>query len=181
MDNSLKGLDLTGFQQKCLNEFREGKDTLIIAPSSAGKTFITEQYVLEYFQNNYGKFLQSPRRLKIGFVLPYKALAVQEFNHFVSLIDQRGIKTLLAVGGVKVTEEEIAEANIIIATYEKFLVLLKRYKALKKYLKILIIDEFHFLGTERGTTLEEIILDWKKNQLQTQLILLSSSIANPIE
>lgn len=176
-----KSVKYTDFQKRCLEAFKTKSNVFAIAPSSAGKTFITEQYISEYFQSIFGKFLNSPRKFKIGFILPYKSLAVQEFNHSLSLFDQRGIKTLLAVGGVEIEEEEIGDANIIIGTYEKFLVLLKRYEVLHKYLKILIIDEFHFLGTDRGKVIEEILLEWQRNERQAQLILLSSSIANPLE
>ena len=172
---------LTDFQKKCLEEFRKQKDVLLLAPSSAGKSFITEQFILEYFESVYGKFLQSPRRIKIGFVLPYKSLAIQEFNHFLNLVEKRGIKVLLAVGGVAIKEEEIADANIIIGTYEKFLALQKRYEILRKYLRILVLDEFHFIGTDRGPVIEEIVLEWQKSSNKAQLILISSSISNPIE
>ncbi|MHA1200148.1 MAG: DEAD/DEAH box helicase, partial [Candidatus Heimdallarchaeaceae archaeon] len=172
---------LTSFQKKCLKAYKQDKDVLVIAPSSAGKTFVTEQYLLEYFQSVYGKFLVSPRRFKVGFILPYKSLAVQEFNHLEALVSHRGIKTLLAVGGVNIEEEDVAESNILIGTYEKVLTLMKKYEVLQKYMRILVIDEFHFLGTDRGKVLEEIILQCKKKDHKTQLILLSSSIANPLE
>ncbi|MEE9410713.1 MAG: DEAD/DEAH box helicase, partial [Candidatus Heimdallarchaeota archaeon] len=181
IENRVSEEGLSNFQIKCLKAYRSMKDVLVIAPSSAGKTFITEKFVLEYFHSIYGKFLLAPRRYKIGFVLPYKSLAIQEFNNFSLLVEQSGIKIMLAVGGVEIREEEIAEANIIVGTYEKFLTLIKRHPVLKKYLKILVIDEFHFLGTDRGTTLEEIILEWKRSERKAQLILLSSSIANPLE
>ena len=178
---TLDNPSLTDFQEKCLREYKKEKDVLVIAPSSAGKTFVTEQHILEYFQSVYGKFLVSPKRYKIGFILPYKSLAVQEYNHFETLMRHRGIKTLLAVGGVNIEEDDVANSNIIIGTYEKFLTLLKRYEVLGKYLRILVIDEFHFLGTDRGRALEEIILQWKKQENMAQLILLSSSISNPLE
>ncbi|MBY9001780.1 MAG: DEAD/DEAH box helicase [Candidatus Heimdallarchaeota archaeon] len=173
--------DLTDFQIRCLEAFESRKDVLAIAPSSAGKTYITERFVSEYFRANYGKFLKSPRRMKVAFILPYKALAVQEYNRFQTMVEHQGIKVLLAVGGVGVKEEEIAEANIIVGTYEKVLALMKYHPILTKYLKLLIIDEFHFLGTERGVVIEELILEWKRKSSEAQLILLSSSISNPIE
>ena len=83
--------DLTVFQKKCLNAFQHNKDVLAIAPSSAGKTYITEKFIMEFFQSVYGKFLNSPRRFKVGFVLPYKSLAIQEFNNFSILVEQTGI------------------------------------------------------------------------------------------
>ena len=64
-------LDLTDFQNRCLEAFRQRNDVLAIAPSSAGKTFVTEIFVSEYFRTNYGKFLKAPRKMKIGFLLPY--------------------------------------------------------------------------------------------------------------
>ncbi len=172
---------LTSFQKKCLKAYKETKDVLVIAPSSAGKTYVTEQYLLEYFQSIYGKFLVSPRKFKVGFILPYKSLAIQEYNHLETLVSHRGIKTLLAVGGVNIDEDDVAEANIIIGTYEKFLTLAKKFEVLQKYLRILIIDEFHFLGSDRGRVLEEIILERKSKEQKAQLILLSSSISNPLE
>jgi len=42
-----------------------------------------------------------------------------------------------------------------------------------------MIDEFHFIGTDRGTVIEEIIIEMKKRENEAQLLLLSSSIANP--
>ncbi len=174
-------LELTDFQNRCMEAFRARKDVLAIAPSSSGKTYVTEGFVLEYFRTNYGKFLKSPRRMKIAFILPYKALAVQEYNRFLTLVEHQGIKVLLAVGGVEVKEEEIAEANIIVGTYEKILALMKYHPILTKYLKLMIIDEFHFLGTDRGIVIEELIMQWKRTNSKAQLILLSSSISNPIE
>ena len=178
---SLDNPDLTSFQKKCLQAYKKKTDVMVIAPSSAGKTFVTEQYILEYFQSVYGKFLVSPRKFKVCFVLPYKSLAVQEYNHLEALVSHRGIKSLLAVGGVGVEETDVAESNIIIGTYEKIITLMKKFESLQKYLRILIIDEFHFIGSDRGKVLEEIILEWKRREQKAQLILLSSSISNPIE
>lgn len=174
-------MQITDFQKKCFDIFSEGYDSILIAPSSSGKTFITEKYIYDYFQSNYGKFLRAPRRIKICVVLPYKSIAVEEYSRFSDLMNQTGIKILLAVGGVKIKEEEIADSNIIVGTYEKILALIKKHSILLKYLKMLVIDEFHFLGTQRGGVIEEILLEIKKHDNKTQLILLSSSIANPIE
>ena len=43
----------------------------------------------------------------------------------------------------------------------------------------LIIDEFHFLGTERGIHIEELIMLQKRLNVETQLILLSASLSDP--
>ncbi|MHA1686990.1 MAG: DEAD/DEAH box helicase, partial [Candidatus Heimdallarchaeaceae archaeon] len=167
------------FQKQALDTFRTGENVLLVAPSSAGKTFIARTYLLEYFQQNFGRFLKSPTKMKVAMLFPYKSIAVQEFSEINEMVSSHGINVLLAVGGVKISEEEIRKANIVIGTYEKFTGLYFRYKKLQKYLKVLIIDEFHFLGTERGIHIEELIMLQKRLNVETQLILLSASLSDP--
>jgi len=174
-------IKLTSFQQECLRAFEKERNVLVVAPSSAGKTFVTKYFLYKYFQQNFGKFLRSPRTFKVAFLFPYKSLAIQEFFDFQRMLEDTGIKVLLAVGGVSIETEDLREANIIVGTYEKFLFLLRRSTDLKKYLKFLAIDEFHFIGSERGIVLEEIILEAQQVEKEPKLILLSSSIANSKE
>ncbi len=181
-ESEYKDVVLSKFQKKCLNLFEMKQDCLIIAPSSCGKTFVAEKYIQEYFYNNFGHFLKSPKKFKVIMSFPYRAIAIQEFEKMFSLLEDRGIKVLLAVGGLEIDEEQIINANLVIGTFEKILALLKKYKIIGKYLKILLVDEFHFLGTDRGKVIEQMVLEIKnKPQKTTQLLLLSSSIGNPTD
>ncbi len=176
-----KKIHLTTFQQQALEKMSNGKNVLMVAPSSTGKTFITKVYLLNYFRKHFNKFLNSPRKIKVCFLFPYKSVAIQEYEKVQAEFSPYGLKILLTVGGVKISENDILDSNVFIGTYEKFLVCLKKYPILLKYLKIMAIDEFHFLSSNRGTVLEELVLSYHFNTQKKQLILLSSTIDNPIE
>lgn len=174
-------IQLTSFQQQALQKMSNGKDVLMVAPSSTGKTFITKIYLLNYFRKHFNTFLNSPRKIKVCFLFPYKSVAIQEYEKVQTEFSPYGLKTLLTVGGVQISENDILDSNIFIGTYEKFLVCLKKHPILVKYLKIMAIDEFHFLSSNRGTVLEELVLSYHFNPYKNQLVLLSSTIDNPIE
>lgn len=171
--------ELSEFQERVIAALRKTRNVLVTAPSSTGKTYVARTYLLEYFQRNFGRFLNTPRKIKVAMIFPYKSIAVQEFTEISTLTADHGINVLLAVGGIKITENDLEKANFIIGTYEKFAGLFFRSQALQEHLKILVIDEFHFLGTERGVNIEELIMFEKRANKNIQLILLSSSIENP--
>jgi len=171
---------LESFQQKCMSTFRKRENCLISSPSSTGKTFLVKEYIKQYISENYSTILQSPKKLKIVLLFPYKAIAIQEFNSLADFTEKKMIKIFLAVGGVKLNKETVMEANIIVGTFEKFYFILNLFPEIKKNIKVLVIDEFHFLGYNRGKIIESILLKIKKNK-KTQIILLSSSIGNPEE
>ncbi|UJG41076.1 MAG: DEAD/DEAH box helicase [Candidatus Heimdallarchaeum aukensis] len=171
---------LEDFQQRCMETFLKKENCLISSPSSTGKTFLVKEYIKNYIIENYSTILRSPKKMKIVLLFPYKAIAIQEFNSLVDFAEKKMIKIFLSVGGVKLNKETVMEANIIVGTFEKFYFILNLFPEIQKNLKILVIDEFHFLGYNRGKVIESILLKVKENK-NTQIILLSSSIGNPEE
>ncbi|MHA1400982.1 MAG: DEAD/DEAH box helicase, partial [Candidatus Heimdallarchaeaceae archaeon] len=110
--NEYEKITLTAFQERCLESFWDKENSLIVAPSSAGKTFAVEKYILEFIDENFGKFLKAPKKMKIALIFPYKSIAIQEYNKLSSILYQRGLKSLICVGGVEISREDVALANL---------------------------------------------------------------------
>ena len=75
-------------------------------------------------------------------------------------------------------------SNIVIGTPEKIEMLLNERKKIEFFEKIhlLIVDEIHFLGEERGVVLENILIYFTKNFIkkkkELRIIALSATIPN---
>src|ERR1700760_2481663 len=153
----LKGLEINLvvpdlWQQEAVHALREGKDVVVQAPTGSGKTYIFE-------------LLYPTLKGQAIFTVPTRALA----NDKLAEWQKRGWDVGIATGDLAMN----LEAKVVVATLEtqKGRLLAGRGPSL------LVIDEYQMIADPaRGVNYEVAIA---LTPPQTQLLLLSGSVANP--
>jgi hypothetical protein len=140
------------WQQDAVRALREGRDVVVHAPTGAGKTFIFELF-------------QPALRGQAVFTVPTRALA----NDKLAEWQARGWEVGISTGDLALR----LDAKIVVATLEtqkgKFLA--------RKGPRLLVVDEYQMIGDAvRGVNYE---LALALAPADTQLLLLSGSVANP--
>ena len=140
------------WQQDAVRALREGKDVVVHAPTGAGKTYIFE-------------LLQSALRGQTVFTVPTRALA----NDKLAEWQARGWDVGIATGDLALR----LDSKIVVATLET-----QKGKFLQRTgPRLLVVDEYQMIGDAvRGVNYE---LALALAPAETQLLLLSGSVANP--
>src|ERR1700738_4117816 len=140
------------WQQDAVNLLREGKDVVVQAPTGAGKTYIFE-------------LLYESLRGQAVYTVPTRALA----NDKLAEWRQRGWDVGIATGDLA----ENLDAKVVVATLET-----QKARFLRgEGPRLLVIDEYQLLADPVRGTNYELILSLAPPE--TQLLLLSGSVANP--
>lgn len=142
------------WQQQAVTALREGKDVVVQAPTGSGKTLIFELW------SNGGK-----NRGQAIYTVPTRALANDKLAEWRA----RGWNVGIATGDLA----ENLDAPIIVATLET-----QKSRLIKGDGPVLlVVDEYQMIGDpDRGLNYE---LAMALAPPQTQLLLLSGSVANP--
>uniref|UniRef100_A0A183BX03 Activating signal cointegrator 1 complex subunit 3 n=1 Tax=Globodera pallida TaxID=36090 RepID=A0A183BX03_GLOPA len=156
------------------------ENTLIGAPTSSGKTLCAELAIFRLFNGRPGK--------KCVYIAPLKALVRERVLDWEDKFHRKLGHSIVEVSGDNTPEvHELNKASILITTPEKWDGI-TRYAEAKRYVKqveLLIIDEIHLLGVERGAVLEAIITRIKSMarrrelaKLPIRIVGLSTALAN---
>jgi len=149
----------------------ENRSILVSAPTNTGKTFIGELAIL----------VASTRKVapKSFFLVPLKALAEEKFEDFQTKYAKWGLRIAISTHDRTEFDDELAEYDVVIATYEKFNALLIRRPALLGEVGLVIIDELQNLGDEsRGLQIEALLTTLLISPNRPQIIGLSATIPN---
>ena len=144
---------LNELQLAAVNDGRvlAGESLLVIAPTSAGKTFIGELAAIRATQ----------RGQKAVFLLPYKALVNEKFDEFSELYgEQLGLRVARCSGDYQDQTAAILNGKYDIAffTYETFLGLALNSRNLLAQIGLVVLDEAQFLADPgRGITVELLL------------------------
>lgn len=138
------------WQMQAIRFLKEGKDVIVQAPTGAGKTYVFEQF-----------FNQSKLSRQAIYTVPTRALANDKYAEW----KKEGWRVGITTGDLVVDPE----APVVVATLEA--------QQAQKNAAIFVVDEYQWLGdAHRGHHYEGVLLGMP---LQTQLLLLSGSVANP--
>lgn len=164
-------------QSDVMDYLEDDCNLVIAAKTSAGKTICGEIIA--------GKALKEGQT--VVYLSPLKALAEEKSADW---IDEEHpweeYKKIVLTGDYRLTDrrqQELLDADIIIATYEMMSVRCRRFSVENnswlKNIGVLIVDEAHFLGSEnRGDHLENAILNFTKVNPEARLVLLSATLKN---
>jgi replicative superfamily II helicase len=164
-------------QEQAIKEYKilEGRDLLVSAPTSSGKTFLGEIAAL------YNIF----RRRKVIYLVPLKALAEEKYADFCNKYAGFGIKVVLSTGDRSEFDAAILRGDFQLAVivFEKMNRLLTRNKALINNCGLVIVDEIQMTTDDtRGANLEmlltQILSSREKVSQRIQLIGLSAVIGD---
>jgi ATP-dependent DNA helicase HFM1/MER3 len=139
----------------------EDNATMVVAaPTGSGKTAILELAILHSIKDLAPHKLKS---FKSVYIAPNKALCQQKKREWDQAFSTLGLTVLEVTGDIEFKDSMrfIAMANIIVTTPEKWDSLTRTWKDhlyLLGAVDLLLLDEIHHLGEDRGATLEALIV-----------------------
>ncbi|XP_048883103.1 activating signal cointegrator 1 complex subunit 3 [Brienomyrus brachyistius] len=127
-------------------------NVLLGAPTGSGKTIAAEMAIFRVFN----KYPSS----KVVYIAPLKALVRERITDWKLRIEEKlGKKVVELTGDVTPDMRAIAQADLIVTTPEKWDGVSRSWQNRSYVQKVvlLIIDEIHLLGEDRGPVLEVIV------------------------
>jgi len=125
---------------------------LLGAPTGSGKTLAAELAIFRIFN-------QYPRT-KAVYIAPLKALVRERMDDWKVRFQQKlGRSVVELTGDTTPDMRAVAKADVIVTTPEKWDGISRSWQT-RNYVKavtLLVIDEIHLLGEERGPVLEVIV------------------------
>lgn len=146
-----------------------GSSLLLVSNASTGKTLIAELALATICEGC------------SAYLVPNRALAEEKYS---DMKERYGDYYSIAISTSDHAESDsnLENFRIVIATFEKAEILIRTCEAWKRQLKLVIVDEFDYIGTNgRGPDLEFLITLLKQQVPEIQLICLSAVIGNPSE
>ena len=155
----------------------EGKNLVLASPTASGKTLIAELCAMKHVLERRGKVL---------YLCPLRALAWEKFEGFEeysSIQKQGGGKMRVGVssGDLDSKSPWLEGYDIVITTNEKCDSLLRHRSAWMSNVTLVIADEIHLIGDERGPTLEIAIARLRQMNPNMQILAFSATIKNADE
>ena len=170
--NGLNKLQLSAINEKGIVA---GNSLLVIAPTSAGKTFVGELSAAKAITD--GK--------KAVFLLPYKALVNEKFDQFTELYQETlGFRVIRCTGDYndQVGAFHKGKYDLALLTYEMFLQLVVGSPFTLNQIGLVVLDEAQFITDPgRGISVELLltfILAAREKGLTPQIIALSAVIGD---
>ncbi|MFN8389304.1 MAG: DEAD/DEAH box helicase [Bdellovibrionota bacterium] len=149
------------FQLDAIESLVSGNDTLVIAPTGAGKTYIATQAIRRIVEQ--GK--------RAVYTAPLKALSNAKYAEMKKLFEPE-FRVGLLTGDRKIE----GDADVVVATTEIYRNELYSYS--ENY-ALVVLDEFHYLADpQRGPVWEESVV---LSPRSSTLLMLSASISNAEE
>ena len=146
------------FQQSAISNVVEGADTLVVAPTGSGKTFIALEAIAAFLQQG----------LHAIYTTPLKALSNGKYTEMKQRFEPAH-KVGLLTGDRKIE----TDADVVVATTEIYRNEL--YRSYERF-SLVVLDEVHFLADpQRGPVWEESIILTPRD---STLLMLSASISN---
>jgi replicative superfamily II helicase len=167
---------LNQLQQDAVNEagLLEGRNVLVMSPTSSGKTLIGELAAVRATQNG-GRSV---------FLLPTKALVNEQQEKFERLYSPAGLRTIRATGDFsdQVSALLRGQFDIAVLTYEMFGRLALASPHLLRITSVIVVDEVQtVMDPGRGAELEfllTLIKSRKAQGIKPQLIALSAVLGD---
>ncbi|EDR26206.1 U5 small nuclear ribonucleoprotein 200 kDa helicase, putative [Entamoeba dispar SAW760] len=156
--------------------FNTNKNVIVGAPTGSGKTVAAELCMLKIFRDTPDK--------KVVYIAPMKALVKEKMSDWKDKLITMGKNIVELTGDFTPDSAAIAKADVILTTPEKWdgITRLWTKKSYVQKVGLVILDEVHLLGEERGPVIEAIVTRTKqinkKLGIQTRICALTTAIAN---
>ena len=165
--------------------YRTNHNLLICAPTGAGKTNVamtTVVHEIERHQDEDGNV--DLRSIKMVYIAPMKALAQEVVTKFGKRLAPIGVRVRECTGDMQLTKAEIEESQLIVTTPEKWDVITRKSAdgTLVERVGLLILDEVHLVGEDRGPVIESLIARTlrlvEQKQKMVRIVGLSATLPN---
>jgi len=155
----------------------EGKNLVLASPTASGKTLIAELCAMKHILQKGGKVL---------YLTPLRALTwekYEEFQEYTKLEKPNGQKIRVGVstGDMDNSSPWLEAYDIVICTNEKCDSLLRHRSPWMNGISLIVTDEIHLIGSDRGPTLEVSIARLRQMSPDIQVLALSATIRNADE
>lgn len=148
------------------------QNLLVIAPPSAGKSFLGEMATTAHLIH----------QKKSIYLAPFRFYAEEKYSHFKNLYSNCGIETIISTRNRKVDDCRIIQGDYKLAVMdcEKFNYFLLMYPEFLTDVSLVIIDEMQIIDDPKwGPLLEEIIDQLlKKDIINLRIIAFSALVEN---
>ncbi|OZC07839.1 Sec63 domain protein [Onchocerca flexuosa] len=158
--------------------YNTDQNALIGAPTGSGKTLCAELAMYRIFREYPAK--------KCVYIAPLKALVRERVSDWDKKFRTLNIRTVELTGDHSPDIRSLSSANIVITTPEKWDGITRSWE-IRQYVKdvaLVVVDEIHLLGVERGAVLEAIITRLKlmaakqESHNSVRVVGLSTALAN---
>jgi len=156
----------------------QGENLLLAVPTASGKTLVAQLAAIYKLKKEGGKTV---------YLVPLRAIAWEKYVDFSILREIEGfkgrrIRITLATGDYDSKAEELADYDVIVATYEKFDSIIRHRPKWISEVNLVIFDEIHYVDSEdRGPGIETLVSFTKAILPRAQLIALSATVSNADE
>ena len=160
-------------QEKAIKAGVLEKSLIVSSPTASGKTILAEIAALNSVLNK-GK--------KVVYTCPLRALASEHFNDFKTKYSQaHSIKAVLSTGDFDSSGSYLSNKDVIFTTYERLNSLITHKAEWLGQIGLLVVDEIHVLGSDRGPALEMLVTKLRFLNKEMQILGLSATIPNAKE
>jgi activating signal cointegrator complex subunit 3 len=132
--------------------YHTDNNCLLGAPTGSGKTISAELAMFRVFNKD--------SRKKVVYIAPLKALVRERMVDWKKRLEEKlGKKVVELTGDVAPDMKIVAESDVIVTTPEKWDGISRSWQT-RNYVKdvaLIVIDEIHLLGEDRGPVLEVIV------------------------
>lgn len=155
----------------------EGKNLVLASPTASGKTLIAELCAMKHILQKGGKVL---------YLTPLRALTWEKYEEFQGYTkldkpDGRKIRVGVSTGDMDNSSPWLEAYDIVICTNEKCDSLLRHRSPWMNGISLIVADEVHLIGSDRGPTLEVSIARLRQMSPGIQVLALSATIRNADE
>ena len=165
--------DLTECQDRVLSQQSvwDGKNILVVAPTSSGKTFVGEVLAAK-----------SAFTLKRAiFLVPFKAIAEEKYSEFKGRYSSLGISVVISDADHTSFDKAIRRGDfgIAVIVYEKMAQLLIQSPGILVNCSLIVVDEIQQISDlTRGPSLEILLTHIRKLDDQPQMVGLSATMSD---
>lgn len=155
----------------------DGCNLVLASPTASGKTLIAEFCAMKHVLERGGKVL---------YLTPLRALTWEKYEEFQAYTklekpDGRKIRVGVSTGDMDNSSPWLQAYDIVICTNEKCDSLLRHRSPWMSGISLVIADEIHLIGSDRGPTLEVSLARLRQMSPDVQVLALSATIRNASE
>ncbi len=152
-----------------------GENLLLAIPTASGKSLVAYLAIIQ-------RILIDKPGSRAFYLVPLKALASEKVEELREAGDYLGFTVGMAVGDRTGETVSLDQADVIVATSEKFDSLMRNRDGFLKQVSIVVADEVHLIHDQsRGPTMEVNLARVKHERPEAQILALSATVGNADE
>ncbi|MBJ03164.1 MAG: hypothetical protein CMB65_00465 [Euryarchaeota archaeon] len=162
-------------QAEALPVALSGENLLLAIPTASGKSLVAYLAIIQ-------RILVDKPGSRAFYLVPLKALASEKVDELREAGEYLGFTVGIAVGDRAGETVSLDQADVIVATSEKFDSLMRNRDGFLNQVSIVVADEVHLIHDQsRGPTMEVNLARVKHERPDAQILALSATVGNADE